>query len=145
MTQTLGPSRWLRLLGAALISLTLVLISILLLQSGKVQARPELSGDSLADARFNDSLNAPNTPVLSITVEATSTVVVPGQIVTYSIEFGQVGGTSPIQAQMVNLFESNTMPHVDGMLVEVVGSTSPDVVLVSYGVPAFDTPGTAVL
>lgn len=141
MQQTSQPSHWPRVCGVALTSLTLIFVLILLLQSGLVQAGSQLPDDNVAGARLNSPRNALGTPALTITVEATSTTVVPGQTVTYTIEFHHVGGTSPLQGRLFNPFQSATYPHNDGMLVQVTGSVTPTSVQVSYGTPQDEVRG----
>lgn len=100
--QTSRPFHWLRACSVALTSFTLIFVLILLLRSEPAQAGPQLPDHELAAARLNRPRNAPGTPALSITVEATSATVVPGQMVTYTIELDHVGGTSPLRGRLLN-------------------------------------------
>jgi len=81
--------------------------------------------DVLAVQQGGDSQLAPGTPVLTITVEATTTTIVPGQTITYNIELHHVGGDTPIQGRLLNPWSSGIYPHNDGILLTAVGTVSP--------------------
>ncbi|HSR33504.1 MAG TPA: hypothetical protein VLY63_23300 [Anaerolineae bacterium] len=128
-------SPWLRIVAAALAILGLVVVMLLILQFVPIEARSQ----DPAEQPVATGITAPaavGTRALTITVEATSTIVVPGQMVTYTIEFHHVGGTAPLQGQLFNpfaaypgpglaVFTSAIGPHVDGLLVQATGSVTP--------------------
>ena len=129
---SLKSSLWLRLGGVALLAWLLLFGALLLLPPASVQAKPSLPTDQAGPVSLNSPNLVPGTPALSITVEATSSIVVPGQTITYNIELHHLGGTTPILARLGNCFSSATLPHVDGMLVEASGNVSPTSVQFTY-------------